>query len=698
MLSVFFGFLSAWTWSHGLLDRLEYTTWTWRVAHKAEPGAGTGQVKLILLDQDSLDWAARESGLSWPWPREVYGHIIEFCRRGGARALAFDVLYLEDSAYGVYDDESLGAAIREGPPFAGAVFLGEETGRYTAWPNEVEPLEWRIEGLDKWLKGVEPGNVVMPRAAFPIPAVATNSLLLADVRGTPDPDGIIRRGNIFRVFDGQFVPSLGLGAYVAGSDRLPEIVFHNDFASFDGRPVPLDDKGRSILRYRGKPGTYDRYSAAEVMQSEIRIREGLEPTLSPEVFEDAYVLFGFSAPGLLDLRPTPMSPVTPGVEVHATMLDNFISGDFIRETGPAVVVPATILLAFAGALIIRVTRKAWHGVACFFVLAPVPVITSFIAYDMGFWWPVVVQEAALVMSMAGAMVVNYATEGRQKAFIKSAFKHYLSPAVIERILEDPSQLQLGGERRRLSIFFSDLQGFSSISENMEPQDLTRLLNDYLGDMTDIILEEGGTLDKYEGDAIIAFWNAPLAQEDHELRACRAALRCQRKLAERRSEFTKRAGSELRMRIGINTGDVVVGNMGSHNRFDYTVLGDAANLAARLEGANKAFGTFTMIAWETWKGAGEQMSGREMGRIRVVGRKMPVRVFEPLCFKDEEPSVDTAKFEEGLRLCNERKWQDALVVFKSLKNDPLSQTYAMRIMSLLDEPGESWDGIWNLSEK
>ena len=195
-------------------------------------------------------------------------------------------------------------------------------------------------------------------------------------------------------------------------------------------------------------------------------------------------------------------------------------------------------------------------------------------------------------------MIYYTTEGRQKLFIKNAFKQYLSPAVIEELIQHPERLKLGGERRVLSIFFSDLEGFTGISEGLEPEELTALLNEYLSAMTDIIQEEGGTVDKYEGDAIIAFWNAPLLQPDHAERCVRAALRCQEKLAEMRPAFRERIGKDLRMRIGINSGPAVVGNMGSHTRFDYTMLGDAVNLAARLEGINKQFGTYTILSQAT----------------------------------------------------------------------------------------------------
>ena len=226
--------------------------------------------------------------------------------------------------------------------------------------------------------------------------------------------------------------------------------------------------------------------------------------------------------------------------------------------------------------------------------------------------------------LAGAVILNYATEGRKKAFIKKAFRHYLSPAVIERILEDPSQLKLGGERKELTILFSDLEGFTTISEKLDPENLTSLLNLVLSDMTEIILDEGGTLDKYEGDAIIAFWNAPIDQPDHAERACRAALKCQQKIRERQEEYSSKAGAPIRMRIGINTGAVVVGNMGSAKRFDYTVLGDAANLASRLEGANKFFGTRIMVSEQTWKKTSGRFAGRRLGLVRVAGEAGPWR--------------------------------------------------------------------------
>ena len=252
--------------------------------------------------------------------------------------------------------------------------------------------------------------------------------------------------------------------------------------------------------------------------------------------------------------------------------------------------------------------------------------------------------AAAVSALGIGGMLNYIAEGRQKHFLKAAFRRYLSPTVVDQLIRHPERLRLGGERRELTIFFSDLQGFSSFSERLSPEDLTHLLNDYLTDMTDIILEEGGTLDKYEGDAIIAFWGAPIEQPDHAVRAVRAAVRCQRRLAERRDEWAQRYGAVLKMRVGINTGPVVVGNMGSNQRFDYTILGDAANLASRLEGANKALGTYLMISESAWTATGGAFPGRELGALRVVGRHTPVRVWEATGLPGDPPPPDAAPYE------------------------------------------------------
>ena len=687
-------------WRLGLMRRWEYATWSWRVKYFAAPGAATDKIKLILLDQQSLDWGKKEMGLSWPWPREVYAPIIDFCRRGGARTVAFDVLFTEPSVYSVRDDQVLGKAIKESPPFVGALSLSKKTTGAVVWPSDFPPVWINIAGFPAWLSGSEQKqSLIYPWAAFPIPEVGLNSVLLGNVTADPDSDSIFRSAALFSVFDDQVIPLLGCAAYLAPWRETPiPISVEENLLRFGEETVPLDDSGRAILRFRGGSEVYKPLSAAAVIQSELRIQEGGEPTIDPKVFQGCYILFGFSAPGLLDLRATPISPVAPGLMIHATVLDNLLSGDFLRVVPLAVTITVIILLSVIAGIMISMVKKAWQSVLVSLILLPIPWLIGFAAYPAGYWWPIIASEVALAISLVGTLVYNYATEGRQKAFIKQAFKHYLSSDVIDRLIDDPSQLQLGGERKVLTIFFADLEKFSTFSEKLDPPTLTALLNDFLSDMTEIIMEEGGTLDKYIGDAIVAFWNAPLVQDNHAERAVRAALRCQRKLAERRAELKERTGVDLFMRIGINTGEVVVGNMGSRDRFDYTVLGDAANLASRLEGANKVFGTYLMISEETWSQTSGSFVGRELGRLRVVGRKTPVTVFEPGGLKGESLPSGWKEFAKGLEFCYQEEWVKALAVFNTLADDPAARVYAKKCRELIDNPEESWNGIWNLTQK
>ena len=685
-------------WYAGVLDRFEDATWSWRVQFFARGAPSTASIKLILLDQQSLDWGKRQIGVSWPWPREVYAPVIDFCTRNGARAVIFDVLFSEPSAVSVSDDLKLEAAIGRSPFFVASMCLHKEADFSRSWPDYIRKGRlFDIVNLKEFMAGRRGAEYLRPSATFPIEEVAAKASAIANVIEEPDGDGIFRRVNLFRIFDAKAAPSLGLAPLAAGGGGKPcKVMLHKERIELCGLNVPVDRKGKLILRFRGPPGAFRSYSAASVINSQVNAEGGGADTLKDaKSFKDAYVFFGFSAPGLADLMPTPLG-ACPAVEIYATLLDNCLSGDFLRDIPTGWVVLSTFVLALAAALflVLRAVRT-WQSVAAIAFFAPAPLVLGFAAYPAGFWWPVVVQELAVAAALTGGVVVNYATEGRQRMFLKKAFMYYLCPAVIERILENPSHLKLGGERKELTIFFSDLEGFSTISERLDPESLTRLLNVVLSDMTDIILDEQGTLDKFEGDAIIAFWNAPADQPDHAERACRAALRCQEKILERSDEYERMAGAPIRMRIGINTGAVVVGNMGSTQRFDYTVLGDAANLASRLEGANKFFGTNVMISSETRQRSGKGFRGRRLGFIRVVGRGTPVEVFE-LC--GVEAGAEWGDFENGLARCLEKNWEKALELFESIPEDPVSWLYAGRCRELLDQPGGDWDAVWNLTDK
>ena len=570
-------------WASGLIDTWEAKSWDWRVALMAKPGKATSNISLILLDQNSLDWAKETNGLTWPWPREVYGAIVNFCKRNGAKAVAFDVLFTDPSSYGVEDDAAFAQAVSDFGHVALATFLSNQSANHSRWPATVPLPSFQVIGLDQWQKNAAGKVRTFTKSSIPVEELASQAAVLCNVSLHPDPDGIFRKVDLLSIFDDKVLPSLGLGVFLA-ANPVATLEFSPSILKVGERKIPIDSNGDTILRYRGPSGTHKIYSAAAVLQSEIQILNGDQPNIrDPNAFRGKYIMFGFSAPGLYDLRPSPISGVYPGVEIYATLLDNFLSGDFMRQLPTPVTVTLLIILSLICAVSVTYFKSVLGSVIAIAVFISFPVFLSFGAYQQGFWLPLVVQEIAIVVTIGLVLVINFATEGRQKRFIKNAFKHFLSPAVIEQLIVHPERLKLGGERRVLSIFFSDLQGFTTISENLEPEPLIELLNEYLTAMTDIIHEEGGTIDKYEGDAIIAFWNAPLEISDHAVKAVRAALRCQARLAEMRPAFRKRIGADMHMRIGINTGSAVVGNLGSHTRFDYTIIGDAVNLAARLEG-------------------------------------------------------------------------------------------------------------------
>ncbi len=682
----------------GAMAWLERPLWDWRVRALATPGAATARVCTIMIDQSSLDDARDLFGIGWPWPRQVYAYILDFCQRAGATAIAFDMIYTEHSTTGVSDDEQFGEAIARGLPFVVALPMGASIGTASAWPEAAaDPLPPADQ-----IPGLTPDRltaVSLPRASFPIPEVATNATLLGSFNAAPDADAVFRRVAPFHVFDNHWVPLLGLATALSVNTNAA-IRLTDGALTVDDRRLPLDRQGNVILRFRGPSQTHTAFNAAAILQSEARLQEGGEPLIDPVLLRDKYVLFGVSAPGLMDLKPTPVGKTYPGVEVHATFLDNFLSGDFMREP-PRVVVFLAILLAgmLAGGVVRGSVRSTTAAVA-FPVLLLLPVAAGFAAYPFGLWLPVAPLMAAALLAMIAAVITNYAVEGRQKRFIKGAFKQYLSPLVIEKLMENPDRLTLGGEEKTLSIFFSDVQGFTSISENLSPSELTGLLNEYLTAMTDIIHETGGTIDKYEGDAIIAFWNAPLDQADHAARAVRAALQCQHQLSSMRADLKTRYRSELFVRIGINTGPVVVGNMGSNQRFDYTFLGDAGNLAARLEGINKQFGTYTLISGSTVETAGDAFHAREISRVRVVGKAVPITIYEPLRPEDADSRrLSLAAFDTALRTYYRGEFANARQGFEALAGeDPVAAIYADRCATLLASSPPGWDGIWNLTNK
>ncbi len=685
-------------WYSGALAAFEYRTWDWRARLLAPSIEPSRNVVQVYIDEYSLGHLRESSGISWPWPREAYALLTRFFERAGAKVVAFDIIFSDPSFAGVHDDRAFATAMESAGNVVSAVFLGDEEGGVGKWPEGVPEPD---------LPGVSAdGGEVLGRhasssrgALFPDDELVGSSRTLGNVNMVADADGVYRRGRLFTAFDGRLLPSLGAAAFIVGSGEEGGFEVREGRLTARGSVIPMDRRGYVLLRWPDQERVRS-YSAAAIIQSELRLMEGREPTLNPERFEDAYVLVGASARGLYDLRPTPLRPRAPGVTFHATLLDNLLRGGFMRELAAFPFVLLTLLLVLPAAVLAAFVSGPYRSASLYFVLLPLPVAVSTGAYAVGISFSMLPLMAGVALALVSSNVLSYAIEGRQKRYIKNAFQQYPSPTVIEQLLAHPERLRLGGERRDLTIFFSDLEGFTSISEGLSPEELTALLNDYLSAMTDIIREEGGTIDKYEGDAIIAFWNAPLAQPDHALRGVRAAVRCQLELARLRPELRRRAGRDLFMRIGMNSGPAVVGNMGSRTRFDYTMLGDSVNLAARLEGINKQFGTYTLITQATADLLDGAFPVREVSRVAVVGRKEAVTIYEPFDRgRYEARRAGLEAFEEALRLYYSGDFEAAATAFARLEGeDPVAAVYRLRSEELAGSPPAAWEGVWVMTAK
>ncbi|MDD7275196.1 MAG: CHASE2 domain-containing protein [Treponema sp.] len=675
-----------------LFQRPENMWYDSRMVRTASSHGPSDEIAVVLLDQDSLDWAQQELGWSWPWPRSAYGDIVSYFNLGGAASLAFDVLFTEPSVYGPQDDAAFVQACAEYGRVVQTVYFEASQGRDSLW-KEAFPQPPLQNDLAQ-ASAISSDEDLL----FPIDSIATSAAVLGNITGSSDWDKVIRRAKAYRPYQSYLVPTLGVAPLFAAGE--------------DGPDPELEPKNGRLLRFQPSLDSYVPYSAGQILQSYYAIQAGQEPLLESDMFQDMYVFFGFYAPGLFDICTTPMSAVYPGVGVHITQLDNYLQDSFLSPTTFPVEVALVVVLAFLGAVplslaeIFRLHKlNVLVSVAWMAIFGLLFVVLSYGVFAAGFVLPMMPPLVALVLAFFSAMVVSYRQEGRQRRYLKSAFRHYLSPAVIDTLIAHPESLVLGGERRHISIFFSDVQGFTSISERLSPEELTSLLNDYLSQMTDILLESGGTIDKYEGDAIIAFWNAPVELHDHGRRAVEAMIRCQEKLAQLRPQLEQRAGRPFYMRVGINTGDAVVGNMGSSSRFDYTMLGDSVNLAARLEGLNKQFGTYSMCSAASKEEAlafGTELRFRELARVAVVGKKEAVTVFEPMNANEyaERQAVLDA-FSQGLQLFYQGKFPEALEAFSAIqKEDAPAAHYVAKCRELLENPPDlsSWEGVWVATSK
>lgn len=703
----------------GILDSLEDTTWDLRVRLLTQESSATDDIVLILVDQADLDRVIENYAISWPWPRSVYSYIVDFCREAGVASLTFDVILQDQGVAGPPDDNVLLASAELMERFVYATQLDMVPDNPNDWPDYMPRPKIQVLGEDALSPSVW-DDMQFNRAAFPHLDVTALNAGIGFVNGDNDDDGVYRHYRLLNFHGDQPVPSLALAAFAAQGDDSLIIEYGKGSITVNGIEFPIDENGDVLLRFT-TPGDIDyldnpeaivpmhqAYSAWDILQSSIALQGGEEPIIDPADLEGKFVLFGLSAAGLFDLRPTSVDPRAPGVTVHATMLDNLLSGEVMREFPLAATAILLILVTVGAAVAATYVSKTISELLLMVGFLAIPFLLAGGGYLLGFWFQFVVMLITVFLGLIGANVANYATEGAAKREIRGMFGRYLSPAVISQLEENPEAAGLGGKEADITIFFSDIQKFSVIATKLDADVLVNFLNLYLTPMTNVILDEGGGIDKYEGDAIIAQWGAPIEHADHGQRGLRSLVRCQTVLDELRPQLREEFGVEVFQRIGMSSGLAIVGNMGSDLRFDYTMIGKAVNLAARLEGANKAFGTYSMVSEYTIDKAGGigalrqiGIAVRELGYIAVVGMENePLRVYEPmeLAAREKRSGVIGA-YEQGVELFQAGKFADAKTIFERLaEEDPAAASYVPRCDSLMATPPEDWNGVWVLTEK
>ena len=689
----------------GWFNRVEYQGLDWLQQVFSSREKVRSDIVILYIDQKSIDFFQKSRGIGWPWPRDAYGLVVEYLNRAGAKAVIFDAIFSEPSVFvnDFNDDAAFASAMTSSGRVLQTLVLHREL-KGGAPTDQERMAELLKRGLDyEHLAGPKP--LEFQDVTMPIAPIMDAAWGLGVINIRPEADGVVRRLAPLEGLRGAVFPTLSLATFIK-LNQVGKVVQDAHSLRVGPAVIPLDNDGRVLLKYYGGLGTYKDYTIAAILQSGMDVLSGRDPMVPLEAFKDKIVFVGAKAASLYDLRSTPMDDALPGVEIHATFLNNLLEHDHLHPAPDWVRALLVGLLLWATLSASLLARNVWAGAAALVGLGLCFVGGAVVFYRYNMWLYLVMPLGAQGFVFIMATLINYYGEGREKSAVRTAFSRYLSPKVVEAVLDNPDMLSLGGSRRVMTCFFSDLAGFTSISEALSPEDLVQLLNRYLSIMTSVILRHGGTVDKFEGDAIMAFWGAPLIQEDHSLRACKAALEQQAEMDKFRAKALAEGLPELHVRMGLNTGPMIVGNMGSEERFDYTVMGDSVNLASRLEGANKAYGTYIMVSETTYAEVSDQVEVRELDLLRVKGKQEPIRVFELMALANQlspEKASLRAEYEKGLALYRAMDFEKAETVFEAAlalaPADGPSTVYLERCRAYRKEPPPpDWDRVFTMTSK
>lgn len=690
-----------------VLARFELSTIDYRFGLRGPRPLDSSQVVIVEISEESFTSLPER----FPWPRSYYAHLIRNLHRAGARVVGLDLILGGNDARRPANDDSLRAAIRS----TGIVVL--------AGKREQDDLS-----LIRTSRTNDFGNTFIEK---------NGSFGFVNIRN--DPDGIYRSyAPMFGVAqpdgDDYLVPTFAfavLNRYLGYPSTTVPVPAPSSFLYGDRR-IPRSDPGTFLISYYGPTGTFPRLKFHDLIDDEEfttneerSLGEQINTFSDPEngylqsgVLRDKIVLVGVTVPEYKDLFPVSIAQgrqkgdnMMYGVEIHANVIENVLRGDFLRTLPwwlDALMILVCVAATFIGVALPKVSSTASdlliETTSILAVLALLAVVGG--VADMLFRYAGVIVSVtglglAVIMGYASSTTYHYVAERRQRAMIKNMFSTYLNPSLVDELVAHPERLVLGGRREELTVMFSDIEGFTGISQSMPPEDLVALLNEYLDTMSEVIFELGGTVDKYEGDAIMAFWGAPLPQQDHALRACTAALRMLRTLDAMNVRWKTEGKPPLNIRIGINTGPMVVGNMGSQKKFAYTVIGDSVNVASRLEGANREYHTRIMVAERTHDLVRDRIAGRVLDRITVRGRTQPVSVYELLYLRGEPVAPEVIemleRYNEAMALYQQQHWTEARQKFdlalEAQPEDHPSRIYLSRAAMYEKSPPPEWTGLF-----
>ena len=551
-----------------------------------------------------------------------------------------------------------------------------------------------------------------------------------------DEDGSIRRSRLIYRTGDHYMPSIALKAYLVANKYNAQIELGEDakynskavkkftITDDEGEPVydvPVDPQGSLMINYAGPQQMFPYMSVAELLSTspQAKITQTLRDPETKRWFrkeltvdkaewvKDKIFVFGATAIGIYDLRVTPFDEYYPGAETHVNVIDNLVRRDFLRPHPDEDIRMPLVLLAMGIVLSILIARLGalWGLLFAVITMTAIILVDRYYLFANGYV-VTIVHPVILVLTLYVCLTFyKYFTEERNKRELRSTFQKYVSPAIVEEILSDPDNVELGGRKVTMTVFFSDIRGFTTISEKLDPRSLSDLLNSYLTPMTEIVFKNRGTLDKYMGDAVMAFFGAPIYYADHAKYGCRAALHSLEKLAELQKEYKEKGLPPIDIGIGLNTGEMSVGNMGSETVRSYTVMGDAVNLGSRLEGINKQYGTRIIISEFTYQEVKDDFVCREIDWVRVKGKVLPVKIYELISEKAPPEKVQKMleHFNDGYEKYHQMAWSAAVASFSQALDvnpgDPVSQLYLKRSQNYEAEPpGEDWDGVFVMTSK